>query len=201
MTDFFLKAIDFTAKILVDLYTKSPTFYPAALGAYIAFNSIKNQRQSAREKNSLDFESAYKRNKDIEDAWMAILAIHKDRILFPIENYGKREYGNTENAKSLRTIFNEWERCANAVHSRIYDDLYLYRAHGSTLIFLDVHFGPYMDECRERNPRIYANLKKLALQWRIRRAYEDANGISGEDYKKILKKAQESVDKLPIKFF
>lgn len=199
MTDFVLKTIEATVKVLKELYVTSPTFYPAAIGALIALVSIKKQRQSSREKNSLDFESAYKRNKDIEDAWLSVLSIHKNRLVYPIEEYGKIENGHTENAKSLRTIFNEWERCANAVHSKIYDDQYLYKAHGSTLIFLDVHFGPYIEKCQERNPRIYSNLKMLALQWRVRRAYDDTNGVSSEEYKKAMKLAQESVNKLNVK--
>lgn len=200
MTDIILKIIHEVVLVLKNLYTTSPTFYPAAIGAIIALVSIKKQRQSSREKNSLDFESAYKRNKDIEEAWLSVLSIHKERINFPIEEYGKIENGQTDNARSLRTIFNEWERCANAVHSKIYDDAYLYNAHGSTVIFLDVHFGPYIEKCQERNPRIYANLKKLALQWRVRRAYEDIDGSATKEYKNAVKEAQECVNKLKVKF-
>lgn len=199
MTDFLLNRLSALFSLMGDLLEKNPTFYPGVAGALIAVISIRNQRRTSREKNSLDFEAAYKRNKDVVTAWASVLAIYKDRGNFPLENYGKDEFSQTENALSLKLIFNEWERCANAVHNGLYDELYLYKVYGSTLIFLDVHFEPYMRQCREKNPRFYRNMKCLALKWRVRRAYEDAENETKE-YKKCLAEAQKCVDKLHAKF-
>ncbi|EMK7468478.1 TPA: DUF4760 domain-containing protein [Escherichia coli] len=186
-------------KFLSDIWYSSPTFYPGVAGALIAVISIRNQRKTSREKNSLDFEAAYKRNKDIVEAWSEVLRIYKDRHNFPIADWGKEEYSQTDGSKALKLIFNEWERCANAVNNGLYDERYLYRVYGSTLIFLDVHFEPYMEECRKRNPRFYRNLKCLALRWRVRRAYEDMDNDTKE-YKKLLNEAQHLVNKLHARF-
>lgn len=197
--DLVLSDLSYIGKIFSSIWESSPTFYPGAAGALIAVISIRNQRKTSREKNSLDFEAAYKRNKDIVDAWSEVLRIHKDRHNFPIADWGKEEYSQTDGAKALKLIFNEWERCANAVNNGLYDERYLYRVYGSTLIFLDVHFEPYMEECRKRNPRFYRNLKCLALRWRVRRAYEDQENDSRE-YQKLLNEAKRLVDKLHTKF-
>lgn len=184
--------------VLAHLYDKSPAFYPAAFGAVIAYVSLKNQRKTSREKNSLDFEAAYKRNAEVVEAWSVLLKVHKNRLNFPIENYGKQENSQSDEAKALKMIFNEWERCANAVRHNLYDERYLYNVYGSTLIFLDVHFEPYMAECRKTNSRFYKNMKNLSLKWRVRRSYEDKDGES-RDYLKKLKVAQKAINDLPVK--
>lgn len=157
----------------IDVWKDAPTFYAGLLGAAIAVTGILAQRKTSREKNSLDFEAAYKRNDKILDAWDVVLNIYKQRAEVPVAIYGTKEKVGTIEAKALQTIFNEWERCANAVNHKIYDDKYLYRVFGSTLIFLDTNFEPYMEECRKTNPRFYRNMKWLALTWRVRRAHED----------------------------
>lgn len=199
MTDLLFTILEHLWTFLVKIWEASPTFYPGLAGAVIAVTSIRNQRRTSREKNSLDFEAAYKRNKEVVDAWKEVLRIYKDRANFPIADWGKDEYSQTEGGLALKIIFNEWERCANAVNNDLYDDRYLYKVYGSTLIFLDVHFEPYMEECRKRNPRFYRNMKCLALKWRVRRAYEDADNETKE-YKKLLKEAQELVEKLHAQF-
>lgn len=160
-------------KAASDIWLHNPTFYVALVAAIVAIGGIFAQRKTSREKNSLDFEAAYKRNEKILEAWATVLKIHKNRDNIPVAEYGKSENDHTEESKALKTIFNEWERCANAVNHKVYDDKYLYRVFGSALIFIDINFESYMDECRKTNPRFYRNLKWLALTWRVRRAHED----------------------------
>lgn len=157
----------------INVWEKNPTFYAAIFGSCIAIVGILAQRKSSREKNSLDFEAAYKRNDKILAAWEVVLDIYRNREKTPIAEFGKKENAKSPEAKALQTIFNEWERCANAVNHKIYDDRYLYKVFGSALIFLDTEFEPYMEECRKTNPRFYRNMKWLALTWRVRRAHED----------------------------
>lgn len=192
--DVFLSAWNFVK----ETWTASPTFFPGVIGALIAFFSIRAQRRTSREKNSLDFEAAYKRNEAVVKAWSDVLSIHKNRMKIPVEHWGKEEHSQEDSAKSLKLIFNEWERCANAVNNGLYDELYLYRVYGSTLIFLDVNFEPYMAQCRIKNPRFYRNLKILALKWHIRRASEDIAGET-KQYLKLLEEAQKCVEKLKAK--
>ncbi|WP_238321017.1 DUF4760 domain-containing protein [Serratia grimesii] len=181
------------------IWANSPTFFPAAVGALIAVFSIRTQRKTSKEKNSLDFEAAYKRNEKVVEAWSEVLRIYADRGNVPLEEWGKPENSQSDGSKALKIIFNEWERCANAVHHKLYDEEYLYKVYGSTLIFLDVCFEPYIQECWKKNHRFYRNMKMLALRWRVRRAYEDDDGDLIE-YKKVLKEAKACVDKLKIRY-
>lgn len=199
MSDLVLSAINYTWQHAVSLWDRNPTFYPGLAGALIAVFSIRNQRRTSREKNSLDFEAAYKRNNEVVEAWAEVLRIYKDRDNFPIADWGREEHAQTDGGKALKIIFNEWERCANAVNNELYDEQYLYKVYGSTLIFLDVHFEPYMMECRKRNPRFYRNMKCLALKWRVRRAYEDVENETKE-YTQLLRESQKLVDKLHARF-
>ncbi|MCD2526567.1 DUF4760 domain-containing protein [Providencia huaxiensis] len=165
--------IETITQAITNTWTTSPTFFAGIFGALIAIIGVVAQRKTSREKNSLEFEAAYKRNDKILKAWDTVLKVYKERDEKPLSLYGTEEKRGTVEAKALATIFNEWERCANAVNHKIYDDKYLYRVFGSTLIFLDIQFEPYMEECRKINPRFYRNLKWLALKWRVRRAHED----------------------------
>ncbi|MFL1906554.1 DUF4760 domain-containing protein [Plesiomonas shigelloides] len=191
--------ISILVNTLKSIWDNNPTFYPGAIGALIAILSIKTQRQTSREKNSLDFEAAYKRNDQVNEAWAKVLEIYKNRLTTPVEHWGRPDLSQTDEAKALKTIFNEWERCANAIHHKIYDEKYLYKVYGSTLIFLDVQFDPYIQECRKKNPRFYRNMKLLALNWRVRRAYDDADN-KDKNYAKLLKDAQKCIDRLNVTF-
>ena len=198
MTDVLFSYASDVWIFISETWKSSPTFFPGVIGAGIAFFSIRTQRRTSREKNSLDFEAAYKRNDSVVKAWSDVLKI-RNNLAIPVQEWGKKENSQTDEAKALKIIFNEWERCANAVNNGLYDDLYLYRVYGSTLIFLDVHFEPYMAECRKTNPRFYRNLKILALRWHIRRGYEDLEG-EAKNYLQDLKKAQKCVEKLNVKY-
>ncbi|OSN04210.1 hypothetical protein AU510_12365 [Lonsdalea britannica] len=189
-----------TFNFLKDTLSQNPTFYPGVAGALIAFFGIRNQRKTSREKNSLDFEAAYKRSADVRNAWKILLRIEKNRLTVPLSHWGKKESAQSDESIALKIIFNEWERCANAVNNNLYDDNYLYKVYGSTLIFLDIHFEPYMQECRKRNPRFYRNLKCLALKWRVRRSMEGDSVQLTREYKKKLRLAHSAVKKLNVKY-
>lgn len=203
MTEFVLNCLDtgwtVILKFVHDTWHNSPTFFPGLFGAVFAWFSIRNQKRTSREKNSLDFEAAYKRNDKVVEAMDTVREIYRKRGTQPLDHWGTREAEQTPEAKALAIIFNEWERCANAVNNGLYDDMYLYRVYGSTLIHLDVHFNPYIEERRKINDRFYRNMKILALKWRIRRAYEDSSG-EDKSYISQLKEAEKIVKQLKIKF-
>lgn len=173
----------------------SPTFYPAAIGVIVAVYSILTQRKTSREKNSLDFEVSYKRSDNVNAAFDVLVEINKNRLSVPLSHWGKLENSRTDEAKALRTIFNEWERCANAVKHNIYDDLYLYKIYGSTVLHLDTTFGEYISECQGWNERVYRNFKWLVLKWRVRRSYEDGKPKNNE-CKKALKEIEVLLKKI-----
>ncbi|HBR0006127.1 TPA: DUF4760 domain-containing protein [Klebsiella aerogenes] len=166
-------------------FSDSPTFYPAAFGVIVAVVSIGTQRKTSREKNSLDFEISYKRSDNVNEAFAKLRPIVQRKFETPLSHWGKLENAGTDEAKALRTIFNEWERCANAVRNKIYDNDYLYKVYGSTVLNLDETFGEYIAECQSWNDRVYRNFKWLALCWKVKRCKEDVKPSSGEHVKTI----------------
>ncbi|STR05770.1 Uncharacterised protein [Hafnia alvei] len=183
----------------IDVLSTSPTFYPAVFGVFVAIVSIWTQRKTSREKNSLDFEISYKRSDNVNEAFAKLRPIVQKKFETPLSHWGKRENAAAEEATVLRTIFNEWERCANAIRNGIYDSEYLYKVYGSTLLDLDVTFGEYIAECQLWNERVYRNFKWLALKWKIRRCKEDLKPVTKEhlkvikDIEKLLKKLDKSM--------
>ncbi|EEW1437697.1 TPA: DUF4760 domain-containing protein [Escherichia coli] len=173
----FLPAVSET---LHHLWKTNPTFYStiiaAVIAAAIAIISIRKQRQTSREKNSLDFESSYKRSDKVEDAWQTMLDILKVKKIIPLEMWGRNEVRQTKEARALMTVFNEWERCANAIRNGLYDESFLYKVFGSTVIFLAKEFEPYLAARRSVNIKFYGNFCWLAENWMIRRGRELGEG-------------------------
>ncbi|WP_237736242.1 DUF4760 domain-containing protein [Lelliottia amnigena] len=184
---------------MITAFGESPTFYPAAFGVFVAVYSILTQRKTSREKNSLDFEISYKRSDNVNEAFTKLRPIVQKKFETPLAHWGKLENAGTDEAKALRTIFNEWERCANAVRNNIYDNDYLYKVYGSTVLNLDETFGEYIAECWLWNDRVYRNFKWLALRWKIKRCKEDLKPTSREhvktikDVEKLLKKLESTL--------
>ncbi|HBH7064230.1 TPA: DUF4760 domain-containing protein [Enterobacter cloacae] len=172
--------LDVVLRTLKRLWKDNPTFYStiiaALIAAAIAIISIRTQRQTSREKNSLDFESSYKRSDKVESAWQTMLNILKLRKIIPLEMWGRDEVRQTKEARALMTVFNEWERCANAIRNGLYDELFLYKVFGSTVIFLAKEFEPYLAARRSVNIKFYSNFCWLAETWMIRREREQGNG-------------------------
>ncbi len=78
--------------------------------------------------------------------------------------------------KDAMLLLNEWERVANGIIHKVYDENLLYSAHGGTVILLFNRTRRYIENRQEKNPRVYILFTKLALDWKLRRAYEDRKG-------------------------
>lgn len=65
-----------------------PTFYStlvaAVLAALFAYFSIRMNRKSAREKNSVDFEHNYKNSDKVKDAWLVLMKLTQNRLQQPM---------------------------------------------------------------------------------------------------------------------
>lgn len=142
----------------------------AFVGGVIALITIKKQRQTARENNSLSFEKDYKRCEFVRHAWDKILEkVIKNKLSFPVEKYADPEFARTDDAKAIRDILNEWERAANAINHKLYDDKFLYNAFGSTVLFLRSEFTPYIYARQKENSSYYKHFMRMSLRWRVYR--------------------------------
>lgn len=164
----------------------------ALIASSVALWGIKTQRSISRQKNSLDFESAYKRNPElIKHNDVIIQLIHDirskvipDPVLYLTEtakaNYQTLpdpELAKARN-KSISTILNEWERTANATFSGLYDEDYLYKANGTAILEIYTALKPYIQVRQALNPRLFINITILCIRWGTRRCKEDNKNMS-----------------------
>lgn len=166
-------------QIISDLWDNSPTFFSNVVAAIVALIvavvTIRKNRQTSREKNSLDFESSYKRSDKVDAAWQEILTLLKKdpkKPKKPMSHWGLNSVRQTKEARALMTVFNEWERCGNAIKHGLFDEGFLYKVYASTVINLYVACKPYIEERQKVNPRIYANFCWLANRWIKKRRRE-----------------------------
>jgi len=167
-------------EFIVNLWANSPTFFSnvvaALIALFVAIVTIRMNRQTSREKNSLDFESSYKRSDKVDAAWQILLSLLKKDAKKPMQHWGYNSVRQTKEARALMTVFNEWERCGNAIRHGLFDERFLYKVYGSTVINLYVGCRPYIKERQKVNPKIYANFCWLANRWIERRRYECLKG-------------------------
>ncbi|WP_164067836.1 MULTISPECIES: DUF4760 domain-containing protein [Serratia] len=167
-------------EILSDLWEHNPTFFSNVIAALIALLvavvTIRKNRQTSREKNSLDFESSYKRSDKVDAAWQIILTLLKKNAKKPMQHWGQNSVRQTQEARALMTVFNEWERCGNAIKHGLFDEGFLYKVYASTVINLYIGCKPYIDARQKVNPRIYTNFCWLANRWIVRKRRESLKG-------------------------
>lgn len=199
--------MDFLIK-LQDFLAVPPQVLAALIASLVAIWGILSQRQLSRQKNSLDFESTYKRNKEISEANNQVIELiqhlrklRKDnnqdeadkelkRILIDDISADCKEIDRKyflEKRQAVTTVINEWERASNAVFSNLYDEDYLYRAHATSIIQIYTYLRLYIELRQEVVPRYYINFSRLALRWSRRRCIEDDTGKCAKKLKTTLK--------------
>lgn len=199
--------MDFLIK-LQDLLAVPPQVLAALIASIVAIWGILSQRQLSRQKNSLDFESTYKRNKEISEANNQVIDLiqhlrkHRKettqdaadqelkRILIddiPLDCNGEDRNYFLAKRLAVTTVINEWERASNAVFSNLYDEDYLYRAHATSIIQIYTYLRLYIDLRQEIVPRYYINFSRLALRWSRRRCIEDDTDKCAKKLKTVLK--------------
>lgn len=141
------------------------------LGIFTAIKTILSNKKNSRDKNSIDFEQGYKRNTDLNDAWLVFLKVMRESSSYDISNLAY-QYGSIE-TQSLVKILNEWERAANGIFHDIYDGNYLYKVYGTTVIGLYEYSYPFIEERQKGNPRSFIQLTRLYIKWKIKRGKED----------------------------
>lgn len=161
------------ADCIPPLLASNPTLIPISVGVIIALLGIYKQRQSSREKNSIDFEAGYKRSKDIQEAWITLMKAVRKASSEEIAGWAEPGVFDTEEASAFRLIMNEWERAANGVFRKVYDNDFLYKTYGSTVIDLSLYLHPYIKRKQQQNPRIYLQFTRLSVAWKIQRSKED----------------------------
>lgn len=88
---------------------------------------------------------------------------------------------------------NVWERTANAVRHKIYDEKYIYSSQCSTLLHYYSFLEEFMKQRRvqDNHPRLGVNMEWLAVKWQVQHA------LHGKEPER-LKRSIELVNKAKI---
>jgi hypothetical protein len=147
----------------------------------IALWGILTQRTISREKNSIDFETQISSNDSYRKAIRLVLSLTEDQIKSAIE--GKN---SDPNFVTITNTLNTWERCARSVHSNIYDEEYLYKVFGSTVIGLYSAYQPFIVNRQNTNPRYYIQFTAMASDWMHMRYKEEKKKDFSEQISEVL---------------
>lgn len=178
-----IKAMDAFLTLLI-LTLKHPALHASLIASTVAIVGIRKTRQSAREKNSIDFETIYKTNENILKAWKIALP-----IMISANNNEIRRYAGiflSKENESINTILNTWERAANGIFHNVYDGNFLYKTYGTTVIKLYEELHPFIEARQAKNPRFYLQLSRLYINWKIKRQRENKDAVN-KDLKVALK--------------
>lgn len=69
---------------------------------------------------------------------------------------------------SILYVLNSWERCANAVRHKVYDEEFIYSAQGTTLVTTYKALLPLIECRKDKNKRAYLNVAWLATKWDLK---------------------------------
>jgi len=164
-----------TGEFFYCLFRYQPVAIVAALGLIIASLGILVQRKSWKQKNSLEFEANYSKNKKIIESYTVLDGITKSQMRDAV----KAKNILDDKSAAMTTILNVWERAANAIYKDIFDEEYLYQMYCNTVIGIYNKFYPFIQGRRDYrdNPRLFILFERLALKWSYRRQEEDNDNI------------------------
>ena len=156
------------------------TIIAAILAATFAYFSIKMNRKSSREKNSVDFEHHYKNSDKVKESWLILMKLTQNRLDIPLVTFAAKNAYSKVETQAIVTILNEWERAANGIHHKVYDGDYLYKTYGTTVLDLYSFTFEFIKERQKSKPRSYPNFCRLYLAWKIRRSQEENKKLDKE---------------------
>ena len=171
----------------------------------VATITIKSNRHTFKQNNSLTFQQALQSDDDYKKALTNVRKAIDNRLDKPIVFYANSENVETDTdkriLKDIRYVLNVWEQAASSCVHDLYDEFHLYQSHKSMVLELGIQFRGFISEVQiERdNPDFYYNFTMLVLQWTIRRD-DFVSAQRKVELKKIYKQLQTvKVGKLPKK--
>ena len=178
--------------VLDDKYFSSGAIvFSSLLALSAAIVNISYTRKTARENNSLSFQQSLLNSKLYHEKVRCTLEAISNRHQMSLDKYAEDEFANAQEAEAIRYVLNTWEQAANAIRHNIYDDLYLYKSHKSSVLYLGVILRGYIRKKQQVNASYFQELNWLILKWSIRR-----DSFSEKKTKKKLKKIFRELDKV-----
>lgn len=161
----------------------------------VATVTIKSNRHTFMQTNSLAFQQALQNDEHYKKALAGISKAMNNRLEKPLVFYANNENVKTDEDKQIlsdiRYVINIWERAATACVKDLYDEHYLYKTYKSMVLDIGIQFRWFIHEVQENrnNPDIYKYFTKLVLLWTIRRG-EFTSKQTNEELKLIYKQLQ-----------
>lgn len=155
---------------LTEFFLQNPTVVPVTIGLVVAIVGVLVQRRTAREVNALKFQSDRNQNKEYERHNTLARTFVKTATTEQIADLAGTE-GESSEAAALMYVLNEWERCANAIHYKVYDEKFLYSSSASGFLAIVRNLKPYIERVRTLDGKstIYDGLLWLEKKWRCRK--------------------------------
>lgn len=173
----FLCGMDMETSLAFELLK---TFATPITAGSIAIWGILSQRKSAREKNTLDFETAYQNNEKLRKASSNIRKIYNLKQSERIDVFNRIASNDSDDPlfNDIIYLLNVWERGANGVRKNILDEQLMYNIYGTIVIYHFEHLSDLIDIRRASNKgvnknKVWINFEWLAVRWKIRRYQED----------------------------
>ncbi|NRD73272.1 DUF4760 domain-containing protein [Shewanella sp. VB17] len=166
-----------------DYYSAGAIILSAVIALSAAAVNIFYIRRTARESNSLHFQQSLLNSIEYANNVDIMVKAIKKRHDFPLEDYAKDEHALTSEAKAIRYTLNSWEEAANAMKHDIYDEIYLYNSHKSTVLYIGLMLRSYINAKQKVNVSFFESFNWLVLKWAIRR-----DSFEEKETKKQLKK-------------
>lgn len=145
----------------------------ALLGGAIAIIGIVKQRQTARSKNTIDFEAALEDSNSYNSSYAKVQKIVAKKDNYPVMKWAGEDKVNSDNAIAIKTVLNYWERASNGVRKDVYDSDFLYDIYGTHVLNLHEYLLPFIEEVREkRQSKAFENFLALTENWLVKRQSE-----------------------------
>ncbi|WKD23581.1 DUF4760 domain-containing protein [Pseudoalteromonas sp. KG3] len=180
------------AKLDSLFFASGAVLLSATLGLSAALAGMFYQRQTAKEKNTLDFQQKLKDDKDylahVVEISKIIHSLERKQTLLDL---AKPQNSSDPRGSSIRYVLNTWEQAANAIKHNLYDEAFLYSSHKSSVIDLSLHLRPFIRERQMKNISLYSDFSLLALKWTIKR-----DSFESQQTKKELKRIFKQLDKV-----
>lgn len=176
---------------ILDTAIHKPHFFAILLGALIAalvaIVTVRKARQTARDKNSIDFETTYKKSQEIRNAWTHYKSQIKKMSKQDISNLFNNP--DSQGFKACIVLLNEWERAGNGVYSRLYDGRFLYGVYGSAIVQLHEDLSPFIEEARKEKSKAFIQFTRMYCDWRMRQERE-CNKSYHQKLSEVVKKVE-----------
>lgn len=151
---------------IYDFLTNSPQPAVTAIAALIAAAALRSTRHLTRAKHTLDFDKEFKeKNKASLLRAFNVLRTHSTEALKELGENGSMSTDASDPYTSLVEALNAWEGVSIGLEHKVYNEMMLFEAYGSTIAKLYIHSIPFIKARASDNPRYFKHFVKLGLRW------------------------------------